>query len=286
MEHLRDQKRYATHTVTAYQGDLFRFVDYLKDKYDTEELTLVSPAMLRSYVVYLMEQGLSRRSVHRKLSAIKSLYQYLMKHQGLEVNPAQGLILPRPGHDLPAFVNLEAMDRLAGLLPEATDLPSARERMIITLLYGSGMRVSELTALNWQDVVPGRHVLRVTGKRNKQRDIPLGPELEAELERYLYIRKQSDLGEPALFITDKGRRIYSRRVYTIVRDWLGRVTTQERRSPHVLRHTFATHMLNDGADLNAIKEILGHSSLAATQVYTHNTIEKLKKVYEQAHPRA
>ncbi|MBE0640452.1 MAG: tyrosine-type recombinase/integrase [Bacteroidales bacterium] len=286
LEHLRDQKRYSAHTVTAYQGDLTRFVGYLQDAYDTQDLTGVSPAMLRSYVVYLLEQGLSRRSVHRKLSAIKSLYQYMMKHEGLEATPALGLLLPRPGHDLPAFINAEAMERLLDLLPEPSDLSSARERMVITLLYGSGMRVSELTGLNWKDIALGRHVLRVTGKRNKQRDIPLGNELEAELERYMKWRKEFDMEEPALFITDRGKRLYVRKVYSLVRDWLGRVTTQDRRSPHILRHTFATHMLNDGADLNAIKEILGHSSLAATQVYTHNTIDKLRKVYEQAHPRA
>ena len=284
--YLRDQRRYAAHTIRAYQGDLARFSDYLGTVYGLEDPALATPDMLRSFVVQLIDEGLSRRSVQRKVSSIKSLYNYMVKHEGLEANPASGLLLPRPANALPAFITQEAMGDLMELLPKSSDYSTARERMIITLLYSSGMRVSELLGLNCSDAEPGRHVMRVTGKRNKQRDIPLGRMLEQELAEYMIWRKMETGEDDALFLTDKGKRLYPKWVYLLVRGWLGRVTTQGRRSPHILRHTFATHMLDDGADLNAIKEILGHSSLAATQVYTHNTIEKLRKVYEQAHPRA
>ncbi|HRZ77908.1 MAG TPA: site-specific integrase, partial [Bacteroidales bacterium] len=188
LEYLRDQKRYAAHTVRAYQGDLLGYIEYLSEVYGIDDPAQAGTEMLRSYIVRLLEDGLSRRSVHRKVSAIKSMYRYLMRFHGLGANPAEGLVLPRPAHDLPVFLTGEAMERLLGLLPEPVDPGTARERMLLTLLYSTGMRVSELCGLDRADVVPGRHVVRVLGKRNKQRDIPLGAALETEMERYLVWR--------------------------------------------------------------------------------------------------
>jgi integrase/recombinase XerC len=286
LDYLSDQKRYSSHTLKAYQNDLRGFFSFLHSQYQISEPELVVRDMLRSYIVFLLDQGLSRRSVHRKFSCIKSYYNWLRKFQGLSVQPTEGLSLPPSPRELPAFVSLEAMQNLIPLLPEAEDYPSARNRSLILLLYGSGMRVSELCGLQTGDVMLSQNVIRVTGKRNKQRDIPLGNILAGILESYLHWRTNYTASSEALFLTDRGKPVYPRWVYSLVKKWLGMVTTQQKRSPHSLRHSFATHMLNAGADLNAIKEILGHSSLAATQVYTHNTIEKLRRVYQQAHPRA
>lgn len=284
--YLRDQKRYSVHTLRAYECDLAQFFKYSQDTYNISDAAGISPDVMRSYIVHLIESGLSRRSIQRKISSVKSFFNYLARHEGVRNNPASGLILPRTPNDLPSFVTREAMDDLWEQLPEASDYATARERMLLLLLYGTGMRLAELISLDIDNVDTTAGIVRVSGKRNKQRDIPLGKVLVLELTDYLGKRQSIESEVPALFVTDKGKRLYPKWVYNMVRTWLGRVTTQDKRSPHILRHSFATHMLNDGADLNAIKEILGHASLAATQVYTHNTIEKLRQVYEQAHPRA
>lgn len=286
LEFIRDQKRYASHTLSAYKGDLSQFSAYLTNVYEISNPKDVRSEHIRSYIVHLMDEGLARRSVLRKISAIKSFYQYMVRHHGYSQNPAKLVVLPKDKKDLPRFVSREAMAQIEQVLPVEEDETMARDRIIILLLYGTGMRVSELCGLNMGDINLNTQILRVTGKRNKQREIPFGPFLAGEIGAYLKIRKALTADDSALLLTPRGRRAYPRMVYTIVHDWLGQVTTQEKRGPHILRHTFATHMLDDGADLNAIKEILGHASLAATQVYTHNTIGKLKKVHQQAHPRA
>lgn len=286
LEYLSDQRRYSPHTLRAYQADLKGFYSFLSEQYDITQPEKVEREMLRSYIVYLLDQKRSRRSIHRKLSTLKSYYSWLRKFHGLKTQPAEGLSLPRLQQDLPVFVTREAMEDLMQLLPEPSDYSGARDTAIIMLLYGSGMRVSELCGLKIGDVFPSQGVIRVLGKRNKERDIPLGKMLSEILEAYFHWRNNQTNDSDALFLTNRGKAVYPRWVYTLVKNWLGQVTTQQKRSPHILRHSFATHMLDAGADLNAIKEILGHSSLAATQVYTHNTIEKLRNVYQQAHPRA
>lgn len=283
---IRDQKRYAPHTVAAYQNDLSQFFAYLSDAYNIDDPVLVRPEHIRSYLVEMLDKGLSRRSILRKMSAIKSMYQYLVRHHGCQNNPARLVVLPKAGVDLPHFLPRENMMKLQSMLPEGEVYAEARDRMIILLFYGSGIRVSELCGLNISDLDIKRQTLRVMGKRSKEREVPFGPVLAGALDSYLSMRSLETGDALPLFLTNRGNRVYPRMIYNIVYSWLSLVTTQQRRGPHTLRHTFATHMLDNGADLNAIKEILGHASLAATQVYTHNTIEKLKKVHQQAHPRA
>lgn len=283
---IRDQKRYAPHTVAAYQNDLSQLFAYLSDAYNIDDPALVRPEHIRSYLVEMLDKGLSRRSVLRKMSAIKSMYQYLVRHHGYQNNPARLVVLPKAGVDLPHFLPRENMMKLQSMLPEGEVYAEARDRMIILLFYGSGIRVSELCGLNISDLDIKRQTLRVMGKRSKEREVPFGPVLAGALDSYLSMRSLETGDALPLFLTNRGNRVYPRMIYNIVYSWLSLVTTQQRRGPHTLRHTFATHMSDNGADLNAIKEILGHASLAATQVYTHNTIEKLKKVHQQAHPRA
>lgn len=235
--------------------------------------------------MFLMESGVSPRSVNRKLSSVKSFFRYLQR-EGLSDNPAATVRGPRTGKPLPAFVREEEINRLLDEHDFGEGFSGMRNRMIVEMLYGTGMRRAELIALRDEDVRLEEGVIRVTGKRNKQRQVPLFPELTASLREYLAVRAERFPEAEWLLVTDHGKQLYPSFVYRVVRKYLGLVTSLEKRSPHVLRHTFATHLLNRGADLNAIKEILGHANLTATQIYTHSTFEQLKKVYKQAHPRA
>jgi integrase/recombinase XerC len=245
--------------------------------------------MIRSWIVSLMEEGISPRSINRKITTLKSFYKFLLKEGSVKENPMSRVVAPKTSHRLPSFVEQDSMDTLFNKVDFGEGYPAARDRMIIELFYATGMRLSELINLREDDVDYVKNVIKVTGKRNKQRLIPLSMNLANVLNDYIGMkRKAFSSSNPAtwLFLTNKGEKLYSRMVSRIVHQYLDQVTTISKRSPHVIRHTFATHMLNNGADLNAIKEILGHANLAATQVYTHNTIEKLKSIYKQAHPRA
>jgi integrase/recombinase XerC len=234
-----------------------------------------------------MNNGITARSVNRKLSALKSFYHYLVRENILESNPVKKVILPKTNKKLPVFVQEKNMDMLLDHINFGNDFEGIRNRLIIEMLYFTGMRVNELTGLRCSDLNLVDSSLKVLGKRNKERIIPLISEIVSTLDVYLAKRSELAVGtSDYLFLTAKGGKVYNRLAYRIVNQYLTLVTTLDKRSPHVLRHTFATHMLNKGADLNAIKEILGHANLSATEVYTHNTFEKLKKIYKQAHPRA
>ncbi len=243
-------------------------------------------------MVELLEEGISSRSVNRKISAFKSYYRFLLREGHIAANPMNKVLSPKSPRHLPGFVEKERMDVLLDEVDFGEDFRGVRNRLIIDLLYQTGMRLSELTGVKEGDV--DRHSLniRVLGKRNKERIIPISILMKEQVERYLQMKGEYLVGEGLegnegyFLVTDKGRKLYPKFVYRVVHAYLSLVTTLDRKSPHVLRHTFATHMLNEGAELNAIKELLGHASLAATQVYTHNTFEKLKKAYKQAHPRA
>ena len=237
-------------------------------------------------MVSLIENGCATGTVHRKMSALRSFYRYLRKHGNSSSDPMSGLKLPKKSRQLPVFVAEEALDRLLDDYKFGDNFSGIRDRTIIEFLYLTGMRRSELISLRDEDVDLSSGQVRVTGKRNKQRVIPLAASFLKSLEIYLHARSKTSHAGEWFFVTDKGNKLYDKGVYNIVRRYLSMVTTVEKKSPHVLRHTFATHMLNHGADLNSIKELLGHASLSATQVYTHNTFEQLKKVYKQAHPRA
>jgi len=276
-------KHYSVHTVTSYKKDLEQFMAFCS----LPEGQFPDHHHIREWIVDMMSRGIAARSVNRKLSALKSFYHYLVRENILESNPVKKVILPKTDKKLPVFVHEKNMDMLLDNINFGDNFEGIRNRLIIEMLYFTGMRVNELTGLKCSDLNLYESSLKVLGKRNKERIIPLIPEIVATLNEYLTRRSELAAGNnESLLLTVKGGKVYNRMAYRIVHQYLTLVTTLDKRSPHVLRHTFATHMLNKGADLNAIKEILGHANLSATEVYTHNTFEKLKKIYKQAHPRA
>lgn len=285
IDYLRFQKRYSEHTVNAYRNDILQFADFLEEEDHRPGWEKVTDRQVRAWMIALMDEGISPRSVNRKLSSLKSFYRYLQR-KGVKADPTAGISGPKTGKPLPAFVRENEINELLDTWEFGGDFEGQRNKMIIEMLYGTGMRRAELIGLREEDVRFGEKVIRVTGKRNKQRQIPLLPELTEKLESYLEVKRELFPGVTWLFVTSKGKQLYPRLLYRVVHKYLGLVTSLTKKSPHVLRHTFATHLLNRGADLNAIKEILGHANLSATQIYTHSTFEKLKKVYKQAHPRA
>lgn len=242
--------------------------------------------MVRSWIVSLASAGISNRSIRRKLSALKSLYRYLQKHDKVKESPLATVSSPKIPQRLPVFVEEEDMMRIPESSGFTQDFEGMRDELLVTLLYETGIRLSELTGLRDGDVDAGRQSLKVLGKRNKERLIPISRDMIQRIERYQHERDRSlPEQESWLLLTDSGKKLYPRFVQRKVKYYLGEVSTLEKRSPHVIRHSFATHMLNNGADLNVIKEVLGHANLAATQVYTHNTIDKLKEVHRLTHPR-
>ncbi len=287
-QYLQYEKRFSPHTLTAYRKDLCQFFDFIETTYQLGEASEIKHTHIRSWMVDLMEKGNVARSINRKLSCLKTYFKFLRKNGEITANPMAKVIAPKTGKRLPVFVNEKNMSLLFEEVDFGEGFPATRDRLILEMLYCTGMRRSELAGLKKEDVDLNSFQIKVLGKRQKERLIPVARHLCSLVEKYLMEREAAFPGKDFsnLFLTDKGKPIQVSNVYNIVKRYLSLVTTVEQRSPHVLRHTFATHLSNKGADLNAIKELLGHSSLAATQVYTHNTIEKLKKVYQQAHPKA
>jgi integrase/recombinase XerC len=289
LDYIAYEKRYSQHTTNAYRSDLDQFLQYLSNQYQTTDLIQADHQVIRSWIVSLLEAGQTPRTVNRKITTLKSFYRFLVKEGVVKENPMSRVTAPKTSTRLPAFVEQNSMDTLFNSIEFGEGYPALRDRMVIELFYATGMRLSEMINLAEEDIDFVKNVLKVTGKRNKQRLIPFSNYLADLLRNYLKMKRATFNGhvqESSLFLTNKGEKLYPRLVQRIVHHYLDQVTTISKRSPHVIRHTFATHMLNNGADLNAIKEILGHANLAATQVYTHNTIEKLKSIYKQAHPRA
>ena len=281
------EKRYSHHTIHAYQKDLDQFSIYLIEQYQLNDVTKAGHQHIRSWLVYLIEEGISTRSVLRKLSTLKSFYKYLLRNGQIDLNPTLVVIPPKIPSRNPEFVDEENMSDLFEKVDFSNDFSGIRDKLILEVFYATGIRLSELIELQEVDISFHNNTLKVLGKRNKERIIPFTIRMKEQLLIYLQMKKKNGFeAEKRLFVTDRGEKMYPRMVYRIVNKYLGLVTTLSKKSPHILRHTFATHMLNRGADLNAIKEFLGHANLAATQVYTHNTVEKLKKIYQQAHPRA
>jgi len=286
LKYLQAEKRYAEHTIKAYKNDLYQFHAFCQDS-DLEGMDLHFKT-IRSWVVKLMDSGYSSRTVHRKLTSLSSYCKYLIKEGHLESNPMDKVLKPKLKQRIPAFVEESKMEHLLSDFDFGEDFAGIRNRLVLDLLYQTGMRRSELIGLRTGSINREEKSLKVKGKRDKERIIPMNVELVEAVDRYL-VRRNELLGlnsDDHLILTQKGRPAYDKLIYRIVEKYLALVTTLDKKSPHVLRHTFATHMLNRGADLNAIKELLGHSSLSATQVYTHNTYKKLKSIYNQAHPRA
>lgn len=288
LDYLQFEKRYSQHTIRSYENDLDQFTLFMELHSGATDPSLVTSSDIRSWMVSMIDSGISTISVHRKISALRSFYRFLRREKLVSADPVERVVLPRKRKRLPQFVEEKSLNDLLDNYDFGSDYEGVRNHTIIEMLYITGMRRSELIGLRDQDIDLRERTARVTGKRNKERIIPLIPSFCDNLQVYITLRNGSDIAnnEHWFFVTARGNKMYDKLVYNIVNRYLEMVTAVERKSPHVLRHSFATHMLNHGADLNSIKEILGHANLSATQVYTHNTFEKLKEVYKQAHPRA
>jgi integrase/recombinase XerC len=288
LQYLQIEKRYSLHTVRSYMNDLDQFQLFLSEKGLADGFGGVTSNDIRAWIVSLLDNNYSAVSVHRKISCLRVFYRYLRREGVLKGDPLEKVVLPRKKKRLPSFVEEVALEKLLDEYEFGDDFPGIRNRTIIEMLYMTGMRRSELIGLRNIDLDLEGGTVKVSGKRNKQRIIPLMRSFTIRLEEYISKRDENfeNVTDGWFFVSDKGNKLYDKFVYNIVSKYLAMVTTIEKKSPHILRHTFATHMLNRGADLNSIKELLGHSNLSATQIYTHNTFEKLKKIYKQAHPRA
>ena len=286
LKYLQLEKRYSLHTIKAYQIDLTQFQDYLEETYESV-LQKAKHPMVRSWLAQMLDYGISPRSVNRKITTLKSFYKFLLKVEKIKEDPTIKVVSPKMSKKLPVFVEIGQMRQLLDDLDFPDDYAGVRDKLMIELFYSTGIRQAELIHLKIKDIDFSSNVIKVLGKRNKERLIPLTIELRQKIDTYLKLRAKLPTKDSLyLLLTNKGKKLYPSLVYRQVNHYLSKVTSLDKKSPHVLRHTFATHMLNNGADLNAIKELLGHANLSATQVYTHNTIDKLKKVYNQAHPRA
>jgi integrase/recombinase XerC len=290
LDFLRYEKRFSPHTVTAYQVDLLQFAEYLRKEYELEEPAEATHPLIRGWVVNLMGQQLDPRTVNRKVACLRSYYKFLLRTRRVEANPMLRIKAPKMAKKLPEFVPEESLNRLLNSFEFEATFAGVRDQLVLEVLYGTGIRLSELLGITENDVDVSGQAVRVTGKGNKQRIMPLNPSLLLVLEKYRVARLAefgpSGGGSP-LLRTDKGEPLYEKLVYRTVKKYLSQVSTSTaHQHPHALRHAFATHLLGKGADLNAIKELLGHASLAATQVYTHLSVDRLKSVFEQAHPRA
>ena len=285
--YLLSEKRFSINTVTAYLNDLNQFFDFITNSYGVLLISEINHKHIRAWLVCLVtDVGISNSSVNRKMSSIKTYYRFLSLSEIVVGNPTAKVIVPKVGKRLPEFVGQSSMDKLLNEEMFSDDFEGCRDHLILEVLYQTGIRLSELISITVDDVRSAKGYIKVLGKRNKQRIVPVNVELLNLCSQYLSFRSEINVETNLLLITKKGRAVYPKLIYKTVNSYLGKVSTVSKKSPHILRHTFATHMLNNGADLNSIKELLGHANLSATQVYTHNSFEKLKSIYNQAHPRA
>jgi len=290
IKYIEREKRYSRHTVKSYQTDLKQFQEYLIQQFDITNYSVVTHPIIRSWLVWLLEQGNTSKTINRKISTLKSFYKYLQKRGVISKSPMLKIISPKIGKKTPEFVKETDLDKLLNEIDFGSTFDGIQSKLIIETFYMTGIRVSELTTLKLTHIDFNRQVIKIIGKRNKERMVPLPKYLKSSIQSFLVIRSELlsklNIESTYLFITKRGKQTYSELVYRVIHKYLNYVSTNSKKSPHTLRHSFATIMLNEGADLNSIKEILGHSNLSATQVYTHNSIEKLKTIYKQAHPRA
>ena len=283
INYLSSEKRFSVHTITSYSNDINQFFLFLSEEYKiTSELSEVNFQIVRSWIASLLEQGVTPRSVNRKISTLKTYFKFLIREGVIQESPVLKVVAPKSKKRLPLFVEEDQIESLLNGVEFDDGFIGERDKLIIELFYVTGIRLSELINIKISDINFDNNLVKVLGKRNKERLIPLSTRIVKELQFFIEKYKIDNY----LFTNLGGTKVYTKLVYRIVNKYIGKISSINKKSPHILRHTFATHMLNNGADINAIKELLGHANLSATQVYTHNTIEKLKSVYKQAHPRA
>jgi integrase/recombinase XerC len=288
LDYLKFEKRYSAHTYISYQNDLTAFFEFIYSQFGDVKLKEITHSLIRSWLADLKTKRITSKSINRKISTLRSFFKYHLKIGDIETTPMGNVIAPKSGKRLPVFVKEKDINELIKSLSQSTeDWKTLNAKMLIILFYNTGMRLSELINLKEKQFDFGRSQIKVLGKGNKERIIPVSKELIKNIEDYRRLKKKEfEKMEDSLLVTEKGEKLYPKYAYLLVNRYLEQAGSLDKRSPHVLRHTFATHLMNGGADLNAVKELLGHSSLASTQVYTHNSIEKLKNVYKKAHPKA
>ncbi len=286
LDYLSFEKKYSEHTITAYKNDLRSFQEFCNENYNQDAIVAIHYSQIRSWIVSLVDKGVTNRTVNRKVSSLKTFYKYLQKTKQTQENPlakhralkvSKRVQVPFSEKEIVAVINQ---------LDAESDFISIRNKLIVELLYSTGMRRNELINITLKDINFSNNSIKVLGKRNKERIIPLLSSVKESLSQYLIARAKENSNVEYLFFTAKQNKLYPTLVYRIINSYFSTVSTKVKKSPHVLRHSFATHLLNEGADLNSVKELLGHSSLASTQVYTHSSLGKLKEVYNQAHPRS
>lgn len=297
IQYIKFEKRYSPHTVSAYQSDLDQFIGYLNnpDKLNPApdpEIThpsQITHHLIRNWMVEMMSHDIMARSINRKIATLRKYFKFLLQEGIITHNPTSKISTPKIPKNLPIVVeDVKLTQMLDDNVVFTNNFKGLRDKVVIEMLFGTGMRLAELLGVKESDINVYEGTVKVLGKRNKQRIIPINNELKLLIAAYLEAKKSENFhnNSTALLVTDKGADAYPKLIYLIVQKYLSHISTQNKKSPHVLRHTFATSLLNRGADLNAIKELLGHANLSATQIYTHNSVERLKSIYKQAHPKA
>jgi len=282
IHYIQSEKRYSDHTITSYKVDLNQFFNFLIEEYNIDHPQNVNFKIVRNWISYLLESGLKARSVNRKISTLKSYFRFLVISNYSDSNPTLKITSPKTSKRLPVFIEKDKINSLLDANFFEDNFRGHRDKLILELFYFTGIRLSELLNISISDIDFNNSQIKVLGKRNKERLIPLTYSLISDLRVFI---NKFNIGS-YLFVDENKKKLYSKKVYRIVNKYISKVSSLKKKSPHILRHSFATHMLNNGADINAIKEILGHSNLSATQIYTHNSIKKLKNVHKQAHPKA
>jgi integrase/recombinase XerC len=286
IDYLTFEKKYSEHTIIAYQKDLSTFRNFCIEEYSSQDLLIINYPQIRSWIVQLVDSGITNRSVNRKVSSLKSFYKFLQKTKQIEDTPLRKHQSLKVSKRVQVPFSEKEISNVIGNLEKAEDFKSMRNKLIVELFYSTGIRRNELINIKINDIDFSNGTLKVLGKRNKERYIPLITIVQDSIKNYLLERMKVDTVDQYLFLTNGQKKTYPVLVYRIINDYFSTVSSKVKKSPHVLRHSFATHLLNEGADLNSVKELLGHASLASTQVYTHSSLGKIKEVYNQAHPRS
>ncbi|MFT3933339.1 MAG: tyrosine-type recombinase/integrase [Chitinophagaceae bacterium] len=288
LSYLQFEKRYSQNTLVSYRNDLDQFFTYITDQYQATNLTSIEPIYVRSWLAELKAEKITAKTINRKASSLKSFFNYHLKTGSITATPMWAVTTPKISKRLPEFVKEKDMERMFTETDFPADWKGQTDYLLLLLFYQTGMRLSELVNLKESQVDFSKRVIKVLGKGNKERVVPVSEELVTALKAYQQAKRKEfeHFDSVHFFVLQNGKQLYTKYVYLAVKKYLSEITTLNKKSPHILRHTFATHLTNNGADLNAVKELLGHSSLAATQVYTHNSIEKLKEAHKKAHPRA